>query len=69
MAQNLNYLILAFVVMQIPIGFYLVGFIRRYKKLTDEVALLSISIFAIDGIFALTSGLLSLLNSPSARLG
>lgn len=60
--------ILLFVIFQIPLGIYLEGFIKRYKKLTDEVALLSVCVFAIDGILALATGLLATVYSPGARL-
>ncbi len=64
----LNLAILIFVIFQIPLGIYLEGFIRRHKKLTDEVALFSVCIFAVDGLLALATGLLSLALSPTAKL-
>jgi hypothetical protein len=60
--------ILLFAIFQIPLGVYLEGFIKRHIKLTDEVALFSVSIFAIDGLLALATGLLSLVLSPTVRL-
>ncbi len=61
-------LILFFAVAQIIAGVHLEKKVRKHHELVERYLLPIITIFAIDGLLALFTGLLSAIQSPSAIL-
>lgn len=60
------FLVLVFVLLQIPAGIHLQKKIIKHKSLTDKYVIPILFIFLIDGIIAFSTGLVSAVQSPSA---
>lgn len=59
-------IVLFFVLIQIPAGVHIQKQITKYKKLTDSYVIPILIIFILDGAIALSTGVVSAIQSPTA---